>query len=341
MLPEQLPDMDRGKQNNRNKWQDYYDRNFTPWDSEAASSHLVSALSFDRATLRAQPTADRTDQQNYSTHESETTTGSGKNFADDKPYASALREGPSIEKMLRTMEEELALLGDQSSLSKIERIEGMIKIICRDVSVATYRYFCETKPMANLEQLEERFSSLASSASAQFDADNEDVHESIRNMYSIQARERLDATWQELAEVLAIRYKERAERDGREMAAWELRKENAARAFLGPSFIVGPLLPRDSWQCLELGCGSGATSVRLSPQDIRLLPSLKAYYYNELLHYFIFVFCFLLQGFSGSAGVPCGSGGPVCRSAAQRSRACTMSASGSDTYTLRACYEYL
>eukprot|EP00802_Teleaulax_amphioxeia_P012531 Tamp_12574.p1 GENE.Tamp_12574~~Tamp_12574.p1 ORF type:complete len:593 (+),score=125.76 Tamp_12574:196-1779(+) len=123
----------------------------------------------------------------------------------------------------------------------------------------------------SLEACALRAAELADSEARAFDEFIADVHESIRNMYGAQIRERLAALQQELAEVLAIRYAEMLERDRKKKAQWESYKSDLACRHLAPHLVVGSTRGPAEWHCLELGCGTGATCTWLAEQGSRVV----------------------------------------------------------------------
>ena len=250
------------------KWLSYYDRDFTPWDSHAVCSQLAAGLTFDFASMLARK--DRTQHSStQNTAPEANTDGAGDG---DKPFPSATGPGPSIEKMLEDMDQEIAALESQlsESTSKIEKLESMIKIACRKMAGTVYeRFRSQRKPeLASAMQHAKQMSEEETTA---FEESCSDVHESIRNMYSQQIRERLQATQETLAEVLTVRQAEILQRYGQRRTAWEERKTAEARVQLGPHLVIGSHSGPAEWQCLELGCGTGATAVWLAAQGSRVV----------------------------------------------------------------------
>ena len=206
------------------KWLSYYQRGFTPWDSHAPCSQLLAGLAFDRSTLQAASVAVRrdggpaapvargsdTERSTNGAHEADL----GDPSDDTAPYPSAAGDGPSIEKMLAHMDEEIAKFEsqqDETSSSKIEKLEGKIQHACRAMVGAVYENFCAVRK-PDLVQAEQLAMEMCDKEARAFDDFIADVHESIRNMYSVQVRERLETTKQGLATVLALRQTEIFER---------------------------------------------------------------------------------------------------------------------------------
>lgn len=166
----------------------------------------------------------------------------GGGDGESEPYPSAAGDGPTIEKMLHVMDEEIAAIVAQqeaeASSSKIEKLEGMIKMACRAMAGEVYESFSMSKK-PDLALASTHAAELSDQEAAKFEADISDIHESIRNMYSIQIRERLTVTQQELAKALAIRHAEVLERESKRIAVWESHKRNKARKHLGPNLVVG------------------------------------------------------------------------------------------------------
>ena len=233
------------------KWLAYYQRGFTPWDSHAPCSQLVAGLSFERtfteayraAQLRGDASAFK--QTGGSTEEA---TEHGSISFDDS-VSTAPHGGPSIEKMLREMDREIAEIEEQQeeSTSKIEKLEGMIKIACRTMAGRVFDAFsAEQKP--DVDRAMQLARELSADQAAAFEAEIADIHESIRNMYAVQVRERLVSTQDSLREALDLRRSEILEREAKKAAAWEARKTERARKELGPHMVVG--------------CASGRVSLR-------------------------------------------------------------------------------
>ena len=260
------------------KWIAYYQRGFAPWDSHAPCSQLVAGLSFERDITEAHHSARRRGDHGAVALAHQTSLAAAAAHDDDMvndaaPWPSeGPHGGPCPEKMVKEMDHEIAQLDGQEaeSTSKIEKLEGMIKIACRFVAVTVFESFRAQKP-PDLALAREQALELSNQQTAAFEREIADIHESIRNMYAIQVRERLEATQQRLGEVLAIRHTEILEREGKITAAWEARKTEGARKELGPHLIVGGANGLAEWHCLELGCGSGSTAVWLASQGSRVV----------------------------------------------------------------------
>ena len=263
--------------NYADKWLEYYQRGFAPWDSHAPCSQLVAGLSFERDITEAHHSARRRGDPGAVALAPRTSLAAAAHNDDEvndaAPWPSeGLHGGPCPEKMLKEMDDEIAELEGQEaeSTSKIEKLEGMIKIACRHVAGTVFNAFRVHKP-PDLVLAQEQAVELSYEQTAAFEREIADIHESIRNMYAIQVRERLVATQQRLCEVLAIRHAEILEREGKITAAWEARKTEGARKALGPHLIVGGANGLADWNCLELGCGSGSTAVWLASQGSRVV----------------------------------------------------------------------
>jgi SAM-dependent methyltransferase len=260
------------------KWLAYYRRGFAPWDSHAPCSQLVAGLSFERTFTDAHRAAQRRGESSTMMLEhrapaagvsTEEAAKHDEGLLDDSvPWPSEGPDGgPSIEKVLREMDAEIAEIEGQQaeSTSKIEKLEGMIKVACRAMAGRVFDTFCAHK-IPDLDCAMDLARELSAEQATAFEAELADIHESIRNMYAIQIRERMVATHERLREVLALRRAEILEREAKKAAAWEARKTERARKELGPHLVVGCARGVAEWQCLELGCGSGSTAVWLAAQ---------------------------------------------------------------------------
>ena len=238
------------------KWLSFYSRGFTPWDSHAPCSQLVAGFSFDQGVLGGAADCRReSDDESCDVPE------------DTTQYPSAAGPGPSIERMLAEMDAAINKFESEidESATKIERLDGEIKIACRTVAGTVYDAFCAGIPARDVPStdLARTVQEVAAKAQKTFEESLGDVHDSLRVMYTEQLSERLSAMQKELVDVLAIRHAEIIDREQRRRAEWEERKEAMARDKLGPHLIVGTSGLKE-WHCLELGCGSGATAVWLA-----------------------------------------------------------------------------
>jgi hypothetical protein len=191
---------------NDGRWLDYYRRGFTPWDSRKPCSQLQAGLDLKR---RAAQSA----RKNMSSGRGAVLSAAA-NEEGEPPFPSAAGPGPSIENMLRDMDDALAKLEQKqdASSSKVSQLEGRIQVACRTMAGSAFDKLCTDRP-PSLEACAQHANEVADREARVFDDFMADVHESIRNMYSAQIRERLAAAQTQLVEVLAIRYNEMLERD--------------------------------------------------------------------------------------------------------------------------------
>ena len=111
------------------KWLSFYSRGFTPWDSHAPCSQLVAGFSFDQGVLGGAADCRReSDDESCDVPE------------DTTQYPSAAGPGPSIERMLAEMDAAINKFESEidESATKIERLDGEIKIACRTVAGTVY-----------------------------------------------------------------------------------------------------------------------------------------------------------------------------------------------------------
>ena len=163
------------------KWLAYYRRGFTPWDSRKPCSQLQAGLDLKR---RAAQSASKDISSGRGAALSAAANDDG-----EPPFPSAAGPGPSIENMLRDMDEALAKIVEKEdgSSSKVSQLEGRIQVACRKMACSAYEKLRTDRP-PNLEACAQHANEVADREARVFDDFIADVHESIRNMYGAQIR---------------------------------------------------------------------------------------------------------------------------------------------------------
>eukprot|EP00287_Rhodomonas_sp_CCMP768_P032525 CAMPEP_0202842340 /NCGR_PEP_ID=MMETSP1389-20130828/61194_1 /ASSEMBLY_ACC=CAM_ASM_000865 /TAXON_ID=302021 /ORGANISM="Rhodomonas sp., Strain CCMP768" /LENGTH=128 /DNA_ID=CAMNT_0049519289 /DNA_START=66 /DNA_END=449 /DNA_ORIENTATION=- len=103
--------------------------------------------------------------------------------------------------------------------------------------------------LAKQEELEEQMKSM---------------HESIHRMFSQQLEDSLASTRERIAAYVKHRIAAAIARLNRIKAIWERTKTDVAAERFGSHFVVGGRDGAAQWECVDLCCGHGATSLWLA-----------------------------------------------------------------------------
>eukprot|EP00282_Hemiselmis_andersenii_P012327 CAMPEP_0114112118 /NCGR_PEP_ID=MMETSP0043_2-20121206/2218_1 /TAXON_ID=464988 /ORGANISM="Hemiselmis andersenii, Strain CCMP644" /LENGTH=198 /DNA_ID=CAMNT_0001204199 /DNA_START=3 /DNA_END=595 /DNA_ORIENTATION=+ len=168
-------------------------------------------------------------------------------------------------------EKDTAARSKGSAASKVEGAEGAMVVAILGCLKKSYEFFHSRRGVKTAEVMQD-FASRRDECIKEFEGEmlGQKMHESMQLMYMDKIKNVLDEGTVRLEKDITKLAEEHARVWRAELLAAALEDGEHLDREISPKFVVGPHATPQTWACLELGCGTGSSSVWLSAQGCRV-----------------------------------------------------------------------